>query len=633
MCGIMGLVSLRRQPIPRLEAKLEGMQRLLRHRGPDGAGLWVSDDRSVGLAHTRLAIIDLSDDGRQPMAAPDGGMISFNGEIYNYLELRETYGSRWSFRTQSDTECILAAHERQGDDAVTELRGMFAYAYWRDGRLFCARDRFGMKPFYYTVQDDCFIFASEVKALLPFLPEIETDPAALSEYLLFQYAVSEQTLFKGVQRLLPAECLVVADGTITRRSYWRSHCEHDFTNTKADCAARLRTLMDDSVRVHLRSDVDVGGYLSGGVDSSLIMILANRLSHRHRLGFHGRFSRYDGFDEHGYAASVAEDYDIELLARDLDYPDFTEVFSKIVYHMDYPEAGPGAFPQYMTSQLAAQNVKVALSGLGGDEIFAGYARYLLAYFEQTIKGAIEGTHHSAPYVVTPASIIPNLRALETYKPLIKKFWSKGLFESIDRRYLQLIDRSVELGDEILWDELDLESVRERCRSEFDAGIHQTAFLDKMCRFDMRYQLPALLHVEDRMSMAHSLESRLPFLDHPLIEFMTTVPAIVKFENGDLKHLLKYAFADTLPQAILSRRDKMGFPVPLNHWFRGPLRDYINDTFSTMQARNRPFVNAAAVKRNLEQAGPYSRSTWALLSLEVWHQTFHDRAAERRALVA
>jgi asparagine synthase (glutamine-hydrolysing) len=289
----------------------------------------------------------------------------------------------------------------------------------------------------------------------------------------------------------------------------------------------------------------------------------------------------------------------------------------------------------MVSELAAKHVKVVLGGQGGDEIFGGYARYLLAYFEQCIKAAIEGTYKNGNYIVTIESIVPNLGLLREYKPMIREFWREGLFSDLDARYFRLIDRSSDMTEEVDWHALDKDRVFQAFQSIFNNpdNVGHEAYFDKMTRFDLKCLLPALLHIEDRTSMAHGLESRVPFLDHPLVEFAATVPADIKFSGGDTKHLLKRAFGEELPESILNRRDKMGFPVPLKEWFASELHEFVQDMFRSRAARSRPFMNADAVLANFERAGQFSRKTWGLISLEIWHQMFHDHASEIRRSAA
>ena len=268
MCGIAGIVSIKADPVGQLDRQLEVMNRLIQHRGPDGQGIWADQSGIAGLAHRRLSIIDLSPTGAQPMVADNGTVISFNGEVYNYIELQQKLRDRWQFKSRSDTETVLAAYDRYGDDFLVQLRGMFAFALWdqRRCRLLCARDRFGIKPFYYAIIDDRLYFASEAKALVPFLPSIETDAGALAEYLTFQYTIGEQTLFRGIKQLLPGQMLVVQNGGVEVRRYWDVEYNIDFDHTATYFVRRFQELMQDSIEVHMRSDVPVGSYLSGGVE-------------------------------------------------------------------------------------------------------------------------------------------------------------------------------------------------------------------------------------------------------------------------------------------------------------------------------------------------------------------------------
>ena len=634
MCGIAGIVNLRGQPVPGLARYLKVMGELVSHRGPDNADQWHSPIGDVGLVHRRLSIIDLSDSGNQPMQGLSGDVVVHNGEIYNYRELRAGLAGHWNFSSQSDTETILASYAHHGRDCVDQLRGMFAFAIWDGARLFCARDRFGIKPFYYTVVGDLFLFASEVKALVPFLRGIETDAEAFAEYATFQYTIGEATLFKGVKRLMPGHTLTVENGRVETKRYWDIAYEIDYGHAPSYYQDRLRELLDDSINIHLRSDVPIGAYLSGGVDSSLVAALASRHDPANAKAFHGKFTCHPGYDESAFARAAADRADKEYYEVDIGAGDFLAEIEKVIYHLDYPVAGPGSFPQYMVSRLAAQHVKVVLGGQGGDEIFGGYARYLLAYFEQCINAAIEGTYKNGNFIVTPESIIPNLGVLQEYKPLIRMFWRDGLFGPHDERYFRLIDRSADVNDEFDWSMLDRDRVWEAYSGVFNnvRNVRHESYFDSMTHFDFKCLLPALLHVEDRMSMAHGLESRVPLLDHPLIEFVATVPADVKFQGGQMKHLLKQSYSDVIPEQILNRRDKMGFPVPLSEWFASELKDFVNDLLRSKVASERPFVNAAAILAGLEGTQKFSRKLWGLVSLELWHRTFHDQSSRFTSLL-
>jgi asparagine synthase (glutamine-hydrolysing) len=636
MCGIAGIVSLNKNLITNLSEKLKVMSNILIHRGPDGAGQWINKKKDVGFSHRRLAIIDLSETANQPMIANKGTVITYNGEIYNYKELQKSLGKHWMFKTNSDTECILAAYDQFEDDCVNHLRGMFAFALWdeKKRRLLCARDRFGIKPFYYSIVDDIFYFASEAKALLPFLPSIKTNESALAEYLTFQYTIGEKTLFHGINQLLPGHILIIENGKMNIKKYWDIIYNVDHKNKSDFFYKKTKELLQDSVSLHGQSDVPVACYISGGVDSSLVFNLAQSHKSFPTLGFHGKFTEYPGYDESLFAKIAINNNTKNLHIIDIKAEDFEKYFEKVIYHLDFPTAGPGSFPQFMVSKLAAEYVKVVLGGQGGDEIFGGYARYVIAYLEQSLKAAIDGNYKDGNFVVTIESIIPNLGLLKEYKPLLKKFWSKNLFDPMDERYFSLVDRSTEMDDVIDWTSLNMSKVKTDFSLIFNNlnNVKKEAYFDKMTHFDFKCLLPALLHVEDRMSMAHGIESRVPFLDHPLVEFAATVPADIKFKGGKMKNLIKEAFIKELPSKISQRRDKMGFPVPLKEWCEGRLKNYISNILDEMIEKKRPFINYNKLSKNFKDESIFSRKIWSLISLEIWYQQFHDRGDEWRKLV-
>lgn len=630
MCGIAGFFSRTLIENVRSTVILEYMNHTQAHRGPDGQGIWVEPAGHVGLGHVRLSIIDLSQ-GHQPMTAPNGNAITYNGEIYNYIELREALGKK-NFKTNSDTEVILKAYERWGPGCVERLRGMFAFALWDEARqkLFIARDRFGIKPLYYTIQDGCFYFASEIKTLLPFVRNVQTNLDGLRDYLTFQFCLGEKTLFEGIYRLQPAHCGYVDAGLSPDiRQYWEVHYDIDWHHTDQYFIKKVRETLMDSLNVHLRSDVDVGAYVSGGLDSSIIASAARESTQQDVFkAFNGKFSLNKSFDESEYARALAQDRRMQLCETDITDEDFVDNIARVIYHLDEPVAGPGAFPQYMVSQSVRENgIKVVLGGQGGDEIFGGYTRYLIAYFEQCIKGAIDGTMNSGNFIVTYESIIPNLTSLRQYKPLIQEFWSEGIFDTRDKRYFRLINRSNTMGSIVDWGIFNDSSSFEDFQTIYwGENVGKESYFDSMTHFDFKTLLPALLQVEDRMSMAHGIESRVPFLDHHVVELLATIPANIKFQNGELKRLLKVAMGNTLPDAILNRKDKMGFPVPLKHWVNHSprVREFVLDTFSSQASRNRFYLSDGfEIQDLIQREGEFSRNIWALLSLELWQQAFHD----------
>jgi asparagine synthase (glutamine-hydrolysing) len=637
MCGIAGLFHTDFAPIPQLEHNLKLMNRLLAHRGPDDQGIWMHDGKNLGFAHRRLSIIDLSAEGHQPMVFPTGEVIVFNGELYNYIELRLQLARNWTFTTQSDTEVILAAYKVYGKDCLQQFKGMFAFAIWDPHQqvVFCARDHFGIKPFYYSLQNKQFIFASESKALLPFLPAIKTDRQAFVEYVSFQYPMGNRTLFRDVFQLEPAHAMLISAKGIQTWKYWDVHYHIDYDHTPKYFYEQLEHLLNESIQLHTRADVQIGAYVSGGVDSSLVGILASRYKECALPFFHGRFLEGKAYDESEYAQHAAAVVGATLHIKDISAQDFETHFRKILYHLDFPVAGPGVFPQYMVSEMAAKKVKVVLGGQGGDELFGGYARYLIAYFEQCMKAAIEGRYKNGQFVVTAESIIPNLEVLNAYKPMIKQFFSKGLFEPLAQRYFALIDRGSDLDDEVMLSPAEKKHVFQAFLEVFNTAKFEKAesYFDSMTHFDFKCLLPGLLHVEDRVSMAHGLEARVPFLYPPLIEFIATVPANIKFADGRMKHLLKETFSNQLPAEILKRKDKMGFPVPLTEWMRSDLKQFIYDIVyaGLKRPKQDSFIDYQKVFDAMEHSSHFSRKLWGFLCYEIWQQEFHDKEAQYHAM--
>jgi asparagine synthase (glutamine-hydrolysing) len=635
VCGIAAVLNLSLEPLASLGRRVAVMGELQRHRGPDGEGAWLHPRGFVGLGHRRLSVIDL-ESGHQPMGDPGGNWITYNGETYNYRELREQLSGA-EFVTRSDAEVLLHAYRKWGLDCLSEFRGMFAFVLWDESQqtLFCARDRFGIKPLYYAVTGGVLYLASEIKALLPFLPAVETDLDGFRDYLTFQFCLAGKTLFKGVNELPPGQMMLVRNGTVVTRQYWDLSPRPDLDHTAEYFEDRIRSLLEESVGLHLRSDVPVGAYVSGGLDSSIVAALAARRQGPGFLGFTGKFSADPACDESRYARALAAARGFTLHEVDITAADFVQTIEKVVYHLDCPVAGPGSFPQYVVSGAARRHCTVLLGGQGGDEIFGGYARYLIAHFEQCIKAAIDGTAPSAGAIVTYESIRANLGALREYKPLLQEFWREGLFEDPDRRYFRLIDRSGGLDDEINWAALGPYSPFETFREIFRGHDGPRAsYFDAMTRFDFKTLLPALLHVEDRVSMAHGLEARVPLLDHSLVELVATIPAGIKFKDGTMKRVLRSAMGHVLPVSIVNRRDKMGFPVPLHDWLArpGPVRDFVIDVFSSRGALARDLVNGRSVVARLDSEPRFGRKVWGLLCLELWQRAFHDQSARYRHLV-
>jgi asparagine synthase (glutamine-hydrolysing) len=625
MCGIVGILNRDRRPVD--QHVLGDMAAAISHRGPDDEGHLV--EGTVGLYHKRLSIIDLTT-GHQPMSS-DGLTIVFNGEIYNYVELRDELKRRGHvFKTTSDTEVILRMYAEHGLDAISKLNGLFAFLLYDRPRgiLIAARDHFGIKPLYVRASDEHVLFASEIKAILRH-PDVraEVDYEGLNDYLTLQYILGEGTLFRGIRKLMPGHFMVVdvLTGKMRTVRYWEPTFQVDVYHTEDYFTDELRRLLEDAVRLQMRSDVPVGAYLSGGMDSSIVARLAAQLAPGQLKTFTGAFAEGPQFDETRYARDVGDACGAE---QHVVYPteeEFIDLMPRLVYHMDEPAAGPGLFPQYIVSRLAAQNVKVCLGGQGGDEIFGGYARYVIAYLEQAVKGAIFETNEEGEHIVSLGSILPNLPYLRSYIPMLVRFQESGAYEAMDRRYFRLLDRS-EGTAEMFTAEFRACYRPEAVFGRFQGVFNHTdtkSYYNKMTRYDMVTGLPALLHVEDRVSMAVSLESRVPLLDHRIADLVATMPPALKFKGAEMKYIFKKVAGDLLPPSVSSRKDKMGFPVPLHIWARNHARGFFSDVLLSSACRERGLFDAAAVEHMLDEEGAFSRRLWGLLNIELWHRTFID----------
>jgi len=627
MCGLVGIINFDGQA-PQRET-LERMAAKIRHRGPDDAGVFVAG--AVGLAHQRLAIIDLKT-GHQPMTSDDVTVV-FNGEIYNYIELREELKrAGHAFRTTSDTEVLLRMYLHYGVDFVARLNGMFAFIMYDARRrlVITARDHFGIKPLYMYRSATQLLIASEIKALLAH-PQVRAavDQRGLNDYLTLQYTLEDRTLFQGISKLPPAHVEVtdLSSGTVTRSRYWKPSFAVDAGRTEQQYIDELKSLLTATVRWQMRSDVPVGAYLSGGLDSSTVTALAAKETATPLKTFTGAFREGREYDESDHARAVAQAAGAEMFFVYPTEQEFIELMPKLVYHMDEPAAGPGLFPQYIVSRLAAQSVKVCLGGQGGDEIFGGYARYVVAYFEQAVKSAIHETDEESGQGVSLAALAPNLPYIKQYVPMLGRFLQRGFMETPDRRYFSLMDRSEGALDAYSADfraQYDREAVFARFQAVFNEA-DTTSYYNRMLYYDMMTGLPSLLHVEDRVSMAVSLESRVPLLDPRIVEFIARVPPAVKFKGGEMKYLFKHAVRELLPPSIMQRRDKMGFPVPLQLWARGRARDFFHDVLLSRRTRERGLFDVQTVERLINQESAFSRVLWGLLQIELWHRQFIDAA--------
>ena len=622
MCGIAGLYN--RAGAPADGALLERMAATIAHRGPDGDGFYL--DGPVGLAHRALRIIDLSDAAFQPMASADGECwMVFNGEIYNYVELmRELRAEGLQFRSHSDSEVLLAGYRAWGLDCLAHFNGMFAFAIWDRARrrLFLARDRLGIKPLYYWWDGRRLAFASEIKALLCH-PAIRATPdgAAIAEYWRAMYTAGDHTWFAGIKRLLPGEYLLVDREGLQVRRYWDLPEQEDPPGRREESyIAEVRHLLDDSIRLCLRSDVPLGAHLSGGVDSSAIVALISRhLDGTPVKTFSGAFAEGAEYDERPYINAVATRYRTDHHEVVPTAADLQAVLPRLVWHLDEPVAGPGAFPQYFVCKLTRANgVIVVNGGQGGDELFGGYFGYLPAYLRSLLGQVRRGPH---PGLL--AALLGDGLRLATRPPL--RAAALAALQSGRKGRLRPDDAA---GLPAFFGPVLRQLAGAQAPPAPRAGGARSP-LGEALAFDLRHYLPALLQVEDRVSMAASLESRVPLLDYRLVELAMRIPPELKLRGLEPKHILRRAVADLLPPAVAARRDKKGFPTPIAPWFRGPLAPWLREQLLDPAAVARGLFDPAATEKMIDehQAGSadWSRPLWMMLNTQVWFKQFIDGA--------
>jgi asparagine synthase (glutamine-hydrolysing) len=628
MCGIAGLVfSDRHHPID--EQMLGRMTGVMRHRGPDADGFHVG--AGVGLGHRRLSIIDLST-GDQPIYNETrSAVVVFNGEIYNFATLARDLRSRGhAFATHSDTETIVHAYEEFGLDFVTRLDGMFAFALWDDAkrRLVLARDRAGKKPLYYHDDGTRLAFASEIKALLQD-PSIKrrVSPEALSDYFTFGAIPSPGTIFQEIRQVPPAHVLVWEQGRTRLREYWDVTFQPDSRMKEGEALAEFATLFDEAVRVRMVADVPLGAFLSGGIDSSAVVASMARQSSRPvvttSVGFAERTH-----SELDYARTVAQavgsDHH-ELLVR----PEAAVDLPRLAWHLDQPFADASALPTYYVSRAARQHVTVALSGDGGDELFAGYQRrYGVNRLESRLRAWIPGSVRRG--VLAPLSrIYPRWEQIP--RPLRLKLVLRNLGQTFERAYFDDMSLFVESERRTLLTPEFLQQTRAHDPFvEFASHFDRVRDVDPLSRIlyvDFKTWLTDRVLVKvDRMSMACSLEVRAPLLDHRIIEFAARLPVSLKFRGSVSKYLLKKHTADRLP-TLPVHRPKQGFNLPLAAWLRGDLREVAHDLLFSRRVAERGYLVPGEVARiwDSHQRGVRDRSAhlWALMMLELWHRAYVD----------
>jgi asparagine synthase (glutamine-hydrolysing) len=630
MCGICGIVYTdpKRQADPGLVAR---MARIQAHRGPDDQGVW--HQNNVGLGHVRLSIIDLSPLGHQPMTNEDGSVwITFNGEIYNFLELREELQAKGhEFQSRTDTEVIVHLWEEEGVRCVERLRGMFAFAIWDDRQktLFLARDRMGKKPLFYAMLPDRFVFGSEIKAILQD-PEFRPEPdvQAIHYYLTYQSVPSPYSAFRGIHKLPPAHGLLVKQGAGVPRRYWKLSYRNQFAlngvRAEEDLEEELIERLREAVRLRLVSDVPLGAFLSGGLDSSMVVALMADMGSQPVKTFSISFDQEE-YNEAHFARMVAERYGTDHHEFRVT-PDARAIFPELVWHYNEPFADPSAIPTYYVSKLARQHVTVVLNGDGGDENFAGYPRYALNGHANPQAGLYPRLHQwlgelwAWQEFARQQHLWKDPAALRAFSPrLFAYYWRITHVHELHQAYLYTSHMKAATAAYPAF---------QLMLGKYRASDART-FVDALLNLDLELYLPDTLMVKvDIASMAHSLEARAPMLDHHFLEFAARIPANLKLKGGrESKYIFKKAAAPFLPGEIIYR-PKMGFGVPTDHWFRGELRELVHDTLLSPQAVGRGYFRREALEKLVREHQSGERNwqylIWNLLMLELWHQMFIDQ---------
>jgi asparagine synthase (glutamine-hydrolysing) len=630
MCGINGIAFSSRSGRVVSRSELVAMRDVITHRGPDDEGIFI--DRNVGLGHRRLSIVDVSR-GHQPMTNEDGTLhIIYNGEIYNHADYRDALEAKGhTYTTHCDTETILHLYEEHGSACVDYLRGMFAFAIWdqRKQELLIARDRLGVKPLYYVhTADGSLYFGSEIKTLLEARAvKPEVNYAVVSDYLANHAPSGEETLFVGVKRLLPGHVMTWQDGEISIRRYWDvDFSKHTEERDDQTYIKEWSELFRESVRLRLMADVPLGMFLSGGIDSSAIAAVMSDMVSEPIKTFSVAFAEREA-NELEYARLVADAYKTNHHEVVVSPEQFFEALPRLVWHEDEPLAHPSSVALYFVSHLASQHVKVVLTGEGSDELLAGYGRY-----RRTIWNLEMGRRYN--------KLTPSIARNSIRNQIERTLPSGRLRQKLMRTFLVL---SPEL-ESIYFDnfavfsapmqhDMFTRTARERigCIDPYRelrrvlARVKDLSLLDGLLYADIKTYLHELLMKQDQMSMATSIESRVPFLDHKLVEFTARMPDTMKLRGGITKFVLRESMKGVLPDRILSR-SKMGFPVPIGRWFRGPFKAVIEEYVLSDRALGRDIFEPDFVRRlvSLHQSGEdHSERLWALLNFEIWLRRFID----------
>lgn len=607
MCGFVGFTG----GLAQREEVLQEMMDAIIHRGPDSAGTYIDDD--IALGFRRLSIIDL-DSGSQPMYNENRDIvIVFNGEIYNYKELRDELIKKGHvFANNADTEVLIHGYEEYGEELLTKLRGMFAFVIWdsKKKKLFAARDFFGIKPFYYALVDGQLVFASEIKSILKYTPyNKEMNRDALENYLTFQYSVLPETFFKGIYKLMPSHCLTFENGRLDIKRYWEPVFEPDENTGLPEMVDRIDSAMQDSIKMHKVSDVEVGSFLSSGVDSSYVAACFNG-DKTFTVGFD-----YEKYNEIDYAKSLSEKIKIDNYSKLISTDEYWNILPTVQYHMDEPLADPSAVALYFVSKTAAEHVKVSLSGEGADEFFGGYNIY------------------REPFSLRPITRLP--------RP-IRKFLgacaSAIPFRVKGKNYLIRGSKDVEerfIGNAFLFNEKDREKILRNPSGRYNHMELTKPYYDKVKNLDdttkMQYidihfwLIGDILLKADKMSMANSLEVRVPFLDRKVFEVARHVPLKYKVTKENTKFAMRQAAHRYLPDMVAEKK-KLGFPVPIRIWLRDDKYYNIVKEAFTSKAAEEFFKTDEIVKLldgHKDGKADNSRKIWAIYMFLVWHKRFFE----------
>lgn len=637
MCGVAGVFHYANPEHPVDASLLRKMTRRIAHRGPDGEGFFI--DGNLGLGHRRLSIVELSEAGGQPMrSSGERSALSYNGELYNHASFRpqlEAHGHR--FRGNSDTETLLYLLEQYGPDVLSKTAGIFGFAWWdaRSKRLVLARDHVGVKQLYFHDDGTRVIFASEIKALLadPTIPRA-LDPDALNEYLHFHSPLFERTFFKGIQQVRPGEYVEFRQRGHTAHTYWGPSGFEPRSDAPVDQVTKLQSLLQDVVRDQLMADVPVGTFFSGGIDSTAVASFAARAGTRVRcFGVH--FDGPDVIDERPYQETAAKALGLDLELTTVDGKSFPDDFLRLMYFQDQPVIGSAMVPMFYVSKLAASRVKVCLGGQAADEIFGGYARYALAHPSQVLLSWFAGRQAmragSARSSREPSRVGGNL-VKQLSSPSNVRRLARAAAHGFDwrERYFQHFARTTESEWRTVFADSALVS-RDSAREQLLRGLAESPAedpADKLLHWESRTYLTGLFQQDDRMSMANSLESRVPLADPRVVEFAFRTPFSLKLRGGASKWILRQAVADVIPDSVLNRR-KVGFDTPAERWLRTDHNGFLRDLLLSSRARARGVLDPRGVERLLDspQIDGWFDRVWKLACIEGWSRIFLDTSSD------